>query len=650
MVNRGAPRGGDADNDQGDDQRPGDGRGIHMIFTQPLGLWLLGLIPVVVLAHLLFQRRRVQPVSSILIWQRLEATQRRRLWLRKVVNRHLIMQVMAVLIAALALGQPALRSATPATGDERVLVVDTSASMAVREDGRTRMSRARDTALDLIRGSARDSRVTLVEMASRPRLVGTFTRDDPRLVDAVETLSSSDERTDVPATLEYVETIAGSAGGRDIPVEIVTDGAFDEPDLALDAERHTIHNVAASDGATAGSATDARAGEPAANAGITAFEIRRSPDDTLFQLFARVANHGEAALETTVRLLDGETVIAERAVAVAAQSSAAVNMDLAGRGSGRLALHLDVDDAISADNRASAALSTSRSMDVALITEGNHFLESALLVHPGVDLEIYPRYSPEIEADVIVLDRRREVPIPEGRVLALNSTVAGVAARPMGLVENVGSAAWSDTHPVTAGVDLGGTFFRVATPYLIGEGITPVLQEGANVFGYASDTLTMRMVGFGFDLERSNVPLHPGFPILIRRSLEWLFPQGAQTESWSVAAGDTVDLASLPGTPVTVLHPTGEVYTFDDTDLSVPFQDTRSVGIYGVRRGTAESAFAVNLLSPQETNPAPRFAAPAAPPAQSEEAEGTGRDLWRLALLLAVLLVLADSLLWSRRA
>ena len=621
-----------------------------MIFTQPLGLWLLGLIPVVVLAHLLFQRRRVQPVSSILIWRRLEATQRRRLWLRKVMNRHLILQVLAVLVAALALSQPALRSATPAIGDERILVVDTSASMAVREAGDSRMSRARTTALELIRSAAREARITLVEMAARPRLVGTFTSDDPRLVDAVETLSPSDERTDLRAALEYVGTIAGAAGERDIPVEIVTDGAFDEPDSALDPERHTIHDVAAAADATAGSATDARNGEGSANAGITAFEIRRSPDDTLFQLFARVANHDENPLDSTVRLLDGETVIAERAVAVAARSSATVNMDLAGRGSGRLVLHLDVEDAISADNRAFAALSTSRSMDVALITEGNHFLESALLVHPSVDLEIYPRYSPEIDADVIVLDRRREVPIPEGRVLALNSTVAGVAARPMGLIENVGSAAWSDTHPVTAGIDLGGTFFRVATPYLIGEGVTPVLQQGANVFGYASDTSSIRVVGFGFDLERSNVPLHPGFPVLMRRSLEWLFPQGAGTESWSVPAGDTVDLETLPGTPVTVLHPTGEVYTFDDAALSIPFNDTRSVGIYGVRRGAAESAFAVNLLDPQETNPAPRYAAPAAPPRQGGETEGTGRDLRRLVLLLAVLLVLADTVLWSRRA
>ncbi len=603
-----------------------------MIFTQPLGLWLLTLIPVVVVAHLLFQRRRVRPVSSILIWKRLEATRHRRLRLRRIINRHLILQVLAILIAGLALAQPALQSAAPATGGERVLVVDTSAGMAVADDGGSRMSRARDLVLELIRNTPGDTRITVVEMAAKPRLVGTFTRDDPRLIDAVETLSASDERTDVPATLAYVETISGRR--RDVAVDIVTDGAFNEPDLPLDPARHTLHNVAASS---------------ATNAGITAFAVRRSPDDSLFQLFARVANHGEASLETTVRLFDGDTVIAERAVSAPPEDGTTVTMDLAGRGSGRLTLELDVDDALAADNRAFAALSTSRSIDVALITDGNLFLESALTVHPGVDLEVHTRYSPDIDADVIVLDRRQDVPIPEGRVLAVNSTVAGIPARPLGVVEDVGGAAWSDTHPVTAGVDLGGSFFRVATPYLIGDGVVPIVQEGADVFGYAADTTSIRVVGFGFDLQRSNVPLHPGFPVLMRRSLDWLFPQGAGPESWSVSAGDTLGLATLPGTPVTVLHPDGEAYTFDDTDLSVPFDDTRSVGIYRVRRGANESAFAVNLLDAEETNPAPRFTPPVTAPPERGEVATTGRDLWRLALVPALLLILADSLFWSRR-
>jgi len=106
----------------------------------------------------------------------------------------------------------------------------------------------------------------------------------------------------------------------------------------------------------------------------------------------------------------------------------------------------------------------------------------------------------------------------------------------------------------------------------------------------------------------------------------------------------------VPGAPLLVRDPRGQEFRFDGVTLSVPFRETGHAGIYRVRRGAEESLFAVNLLSEEESNLLPRFtAADTTESARVAAERAPGRELWRLVLVLAALLVLGDSLLWSRR-
>jgi hypothetical protein len=617
-----------------------------MMITNAAGLWLLSLVPLIVLAHLLFQRRRVEQVSSLLVWRRLEETRRKRLWLRRVLNRHLILQVLAVVLAAVALAQPTLPGAQATGAAEQIIIVDAGASMdAVDAQGR-RMERARARARQLIRAAPRTGRITLIRMGAEPRIIGRFAPEDPRGIDAVESLSAGDEQSGVEEALRLADRLGG--GREDVKIHLVTDAAFADAGGLYDPDRHLLHAV----------------GAPAENVGITAFRVRRSPDDGAFQLFARLENRAAREFTGTLRLIMGERVVGERSVSAAPGEGSTLSLTIREVEAGSLRLEIDPDtlgdwDALENDNRAFAVLSRREDLRVALISSGNHFLASALGVHPRVQLSRYPRYSPSIEADVLVLDRQEEVPVVEGRVLAVRSTVAGVPARPAGFIENVGSLAWSDTHPVTSDLDMTGTFLRAAQPYILGEGPTPILERGPHVIGYAYEGLRVRLVGFGFDLQRSNVPLHPGFPILVRRSLDWLFPEernegggGAAPAAGTgreIPAGMPISLSTLPGRSLEVHQPSGEVSRLSAAALRVTFNETAAAGIYRVVDGDRERRFVANLTSVEETDLRPRFEAT---PADMEEAgtvPGTGRELWPLFLLPLLVIILIDSLLWSRR-
>jgi len=616
------------------------------MITNPFGLWLLALVPVIVLAHLLLQRRRVEPVSSLIVWRRLAPARRTRFWLRRALNRHLILQVLALFFAAIALAQPTIPAATSTGTQEQIIIVDASASMDAVDAEGNRMERARSRTRRLLRDAPANARVTLIRMGAQPRIVAQSGPDDPRMVDAVESLSPGDEGTGVEAALRLANTVAG--GRSTAEIHMVSDTAFDDAGGVYDPKRHRVHQV----------------GVAAPNVGISAFRIRRTPDDSAFQLFARVENRSERRFQGTLRLSIDGSLAAEEELLASAGAGASLSLTLRDVETATLRLEideaaLDGNDALSRDNRAFAVLSPEADIRVALISEGNHFLESALAVHPRVQLTRYPRYAPSsIAADVIVLDRQENVPIVEGRVLAIRGTVAGVATRPAGFIENIGDMAWSDTHPVTRGMDMTGAFLRAAQPYLIGEGVTPILERGPHVLGYAAEGSAVRIVGFGFDLERSNIPLNPGFPILMRRSLDWLFPEARSSlptpsseagTGRHIAAGTTIALQTVPGREIEVRQPMGEVFRIQSDTLTTPFNQTEQAGVYTVRDGERERRFAANLTNVGETDLRPRFQTESTAREPAAESSGSGRELRRIALLIAALLVLLDSLLWSSR-
>src|SRR5436190_12296422 len=129
--------------------------GRAMTFLLPLGLLALLTLPVILLLHMLRERRRRVAVPSLLHWQNLprkrEGERIRRLPLTLLLLLHLLV---AALIG-LALGRPQLAGALGGGARQTVIVLDTSTSMATREDlsggSSTRFAQARMRALALLR-------------------------------------------------------------------------------------------------------------------------------------------------------------------------------------------------------------------------------------------------------------------------------------------------------------------------------------------------------------------------------------------------------------------------------------------------------------------------------------------------------------------
>ena len=100
-----------------------------MTFLAPALLGFLILIPVVILIYLIRAQRRRAPVSSVLLWRNMVRDLEMRTRLRRPpLTVLLLLQLLAILLGALALGRPFWETATP-PARQLVLVLDASASM-----------------------------------------------------------------------------------------------------------------------------------------------------------------------------------------------------------------------------------------------------------------------------------------------------------------------------------------------------------------------------------------------------------------------------------------------------------------------------------------------------------------------------------------
>src|SRR5919198_2765146 len=113
-----------------------------MTFLIPIGLLALLSLPIIIVLHLLRERRRRVTVPSLLHWldvpRRREGERIRRLPLTLLLLLHLLIAG----LLGLALGQPQLTGAPNNAARQTAIVLDTSTSMAARAGTTTRFAQA----------------------------------------------------------------------------------------------------------------------------------------------------------------------------------------------------------------------------------------------------------------------------------------------------------------------------------------------------------------------------------------------------------------------------------------------------------------------------------------------------------------------------
>lgn len=478
-------------------------RGAAVTFANPAALWLLTLAAPVVLLHVLRPRRARHEVRSILLWQQVPSPVAAATpWQRLVPSALLLLQLLAVILLALAAARPVMAEET-ALSAHTVFIVDTSASMGAREGTATRVDLAVDTARDLFDELPEGGLASVVEAGTTARVTLSASADRSAFDTALARIEPSEGRGDLTAAF----TLARSLETPGVPIGFVllSDGGLDP------AEQRQV---------PAGTRYEP-VGAERTNRGITNLTVQ--PRGSGVHAVATVTHTGGAAATQTVRLdVDGRTVHTE-AVRLGPGDVVEVAADLpAGQ---RIEAFLEGEDALDLDDRRYATAPPVDDLVVAVIGAGDPFLDILLAALPGVTATTATSPAAAPEADVVVLDR---VPVPADLDVpywaiappggAPDVTVAGEVEQPaVSLVDS--------RDPLLADLDLSelavATSQAVTAPIateLVGAEGTPLLLRGGSSVPFIYQT---------FAIADSNLPVQVSFPILGDRILRELAGPGA---------------------------------------------------------------------------------------------------------------------------
>jgi hypothetical protein len=475
-------------------------------FERPEAWWLLALALPIVALHLHLRRRRMVPVSSLLLWRGLVPDRAGRGGLRHVKDG------LALALVLVALGAFTAAAAGPAVGAppdaprRLAIVLDASASMLAKTKDGTRFGEAVAAARAAIGRLGRQDEVCVWLATPSPRVIVEPTADHAA---ALAALDAGAAATLEPRALATATRLAARAAPgvshRAASVLVLTDAPGAE---ALRESGPPPREV------RVGVADAERAPR---NAGIVAFDLDRA-DAGRFAVGVATTD-GDPSPRTLV-LRRGDAEVARAEVPFGADGAAVAKLPAGAFASGGLAqVSLEPGDDFTEDDVARIVLPQAKPLAVAVVADvPSPFLVEALrampevadparttLVKPGAP------WSAFSSADVVVAEAAAA---PDGRP-SLSFGVGGrVVDRP--LLWSVG------THPVTAGVDLSPLRIESASLLEPAPGETTIVGSASGAVGVAGTDRGVRRVRLGFRPESSTLPLEAAFPLLVRNALRWL--------------------------------------------------------------------------------------------------------------------------------
>jgi Ca-activated chloride channel homolog len=617
------------------------------------------LAAVVVVFYILRLRRRPIAVPFGPLWQRVlrdkEATT---LFSQLKRLLSLLLQLALVALLLLALGDPR-PVVNESEGRHVVVLVDASASMKAIDVDQppeidqlpeaerrpaTRLDAGKERVREIIRGLGGSDRMLVAQMDAAITPLSTMTGEVSDLETALDTVKALDVRADWARGLRFA---IDSLGGLSNPeIIVVSDGALGEPHDGLGPIELGDTKL-----------SFVRVGSGARNVAISGFSVRRYPlDKSRYEVLLEVVNTSPEPADVDLELFgDGELtdIVSIRLEGEETLSRFYPNLSGADKTlEARIRLKND-RDLLPADDHAYALLPERRRARVQVVTEGNMYLEAALLLDEYLEVTtLAPKdYPGEGGFDVTIFDNVAPAIAPgTGHVFYLNPTdekhtpfkISGELKSDKRYT--LGFDEIDDKSPIVRHVLLGDVNIARGHALEGGDDAKAVGKSFKGALLLAGRSEGRRYVALGFDIRESDLPLRIAWPLLVLNTINSFIEEDTDYissfntgEVWSIPARGELTSAALT-------LPGGE-------SVRVPVKNGRAVflgqeaGFYELDLGDGEGkvSFAANLVSPHESAIAPKEALLVGETASAEVSGfsiGVRHEYW-IYLLAAVLAITA---------
>ena len=564
-----------------------------MSFVNPLGLLALFGIPVIIIIYILRNKFNELTIPSTYLWTLSERFFKRRNPLSGLTGLiSLILQLVMVTMIALAIARPVF--ILPDSAAEYCFVIDSSGSMKIKENGKTRHDRAKDEIEKIINQSSDGSSYTLVSLSGEVSVTYEKLTDKKTAKDMLRELKCSD------GTVSYSEAREIAQGYFDnntsTVIYLVTDSAVNSSEnlnivnvSSQNTVNYAIYDVESS----------FFGGELEVDASLISYGESGSVNVSLY-----INGAEKAAVTKSVELTDGEPLSITLSHKVDAYKS--------------YRIAIDKRDALEVDNEfVEYNHKSDNSYRILIVSDTPFFLEAAfdVLTDAPVDTVKPSRYTGEEGYGLYVFQSYTPEVLPDAAVWMINSSGnvedSGFGAR--GVVElnapeeiKASTSSSSAVRKLLNGVAGGGIYVSeyvkcsgMYTKFttLFSHGVDPLIFAGVNGLGN-------REVVIAFDLHKADFALSTDFVALLGNLLDYSCPDVIEAAGYTCGDDAEVNITSQIKN-VKATAPDGkELYI--DTSASVAAFRLDEVGTYRVdfsQSGVPSTYFLYSAAPVAESNP-----------------------------------------------
>lgn len=600
-------------------------------------LFLLFLIPLLLLLYILRLRRKIQVVSSNLLWEHdIEDVKANTLFQRLRKNLLLPLQILILTLIILAIARPFVTGAV-STDKDIILIIDTSASMKATDIKENRFESAKSSAIKIVDGLGRGARMTIIRAGFSPTIISGPTSDKSVLKEALNKTNPSDTSTNLTNAIQMASSLAKDM--RQSEIIILSDGSGDLPKNSTNIDtpvrfvkfgRDEVNNI-----------------------GIINFEVSNGFSGQ--QVFLSLRNFSIKKQSFAVELYHDKDLVDVRKLNLLPQERRSIIFNDISYNEGILTALIDAKDDLLIDNKAYYVLHKLNEPKILIAGESNIFLEKAIETTFGkTSLFKEKSYSGANDYDVIVFSRLVPDEIPESNIMFVNPDTDLPFAKLLSRKDKPNIIGWDKSNQLMRFVDLSELRLSFVNDYNMPSWMKSLVESDIATTVWYGENNGRRSIVIPFEIrpETSNFPLIPAFPIFTSNAINWL--SGRDSYNTNKKTGEPIQLlvsGIIGNRIVTIKKPDGsEIKTRLDKGRLI-FYDTDEVGIYQIIGKGISDEFAVNLLNESESNVKPSDIIKVSE--QDIHSSGlsliSNRELWTILIFIALMLIALEWWVYHRR-
>ena len=666
----------------------------------------------IVLLYFLKLKRQSVVVPSTLLWRRsMEDLRVNSLFQRLRRNILLIMQLLTVAMILLALTGPSWVGSST-SGRRLIIAIDQSASMSATDVAPNRLSVAKSKATALINSMTASDLAMIIAFSDTAEVVSSYTSNKNLLKQKIQAIEPTERRTNLREALQVADGLAnpsrqtegGIATAESTPkLVILTDGAFaDIQGFSLGNLEPELIVIGQGPPEFKPGQNEEKTTYPTNNLAVLTMQARRNEESpNTIEVFGRLKNYDSADNTTELKLfrlpVDAtkaeQTLIDALKITVPGESEKGFQFTIADTGAQALMIDCQSNDLLKTDNIAYAVVPPDRKPSIRLVSSGNRYL-SQYFRSPGVKesieySEITPEdlKKPEIQREfslgkdaLTIFDRCAPEIAPQNHSLYFGAFPPGKKFAELKAFQNPTILDWDTASPLMQYLrDLTVIRIRdVRIPEPLPAGARPLIESDKGPVAVTSprDGFMDVIIGFHLSDEKSfNTDwfLKYSFPLFLSNTIQNLAGVGSDSvdgmhrpgESFSIAAGGLVGKSLAIESLITNSKNTDSTTNVDSSGrIAITAQGFQ--GAFSVKNEKAlVDLFTVDLFDDQESNLATRGLAPVGAPgpvaekyqlkigftpiAGTSKSAGLDAPLWKSAVALGLILLIAEWFIYNRR-